>query len=135
MIHFKSKHGFTLLEVLVSVMIVAMIMGPVFLWQTGVFSRTYQASGELNRLFIARNFFINSHLQFLDQQAAQKEEASKNPAMMMKYELKKVPANSAVAKFKDIALETINISWKEGKNKYTRRLVSFEHRIAESKQS
>lgn len=133
MIHFKNNNGFTLLEVLVAVMIVAMIMGPLFLWQTSVMSRTYQASGELNRLFIARSFLVSNQLPSADKQSLVKEEAHKDPAMLLKYEEKKLPENSSIKSFNNIVLSTVTFSWKEGKSNRTRRLVSFTYKKPESK--
>lgn len=135
MIHFKNNSGFTLLEVLVAVMIVAMIMGPLFLWQTSVMSRTYQASGELQKLFIARNFLVTHHVQLAAQQTAVKKETHKDPAMVLTYELKKIPDSSPLRSFKNVVLESVTYNWSDGKNSTTRRLVSCAYRKPESKQS
>ncbi|BDC34076.1 hypothetical protein Noda2021_00340 [Candidatus Dependentiae bacterium Noda2021] len=134
MIHSKNNSGFTILEVLVAVMITAMIMGPLFLWQTGVLSRTYQASGLLNRLFVGRNFLIQNHFQFLRETVAKKEEKNNDPAMTMNYELKALPAGTALSSFKNVVQEVVTLTWQDGKNKQVQRLVSFQHRPKESKQ-
>ncbi len=133
MIHFKNNNGFTLLEVLVAVMIVAMIMGPLFLWQTSVMSRTYQASGELNRLFIARSFLVSNQLPSADKQQSVKEETPNDPAMLLTYEAKKIPETSSITSFNNIVLTTVTFSWKDGKSNRTGRLVSFTYKKPESK--
>lgn len=58
MIRSKTKHAFTLIEVLVSLAIIGISLGPIYFAQGTIFKRIVNSIAAVERMFLAYNFFV-----------------------------------------------------------------------------
>ena len=127
MIVSKNKSGFTLIEVLLAMAIVGLVLTPIFAIQLNVMRSNSRASQLLARIFAGKQFLVDSEFQLKpDEQEKRIEKKVEKPPTTLIYELKRVPENSALKKFKNILIENVTMQWvdRQGK-KRTQRLVTF----------
>src|SRR5262249_35030348 len=127
MIVFKNNSGFTLVEVLLAMAIIGLVLTPIFAIQLGVMRANARASQALSRIFLAKQFLVESEFQLKpEDQEKRIEKKIEKPAMTLIYELKRIPENSALKKFKNILIQSVLMQWvdRQGK-KRQERLVSF----------
>lgn len=123
----KSKFGFTLIEVLLAMAIIGLILTPIFSIQLGVMRSNSRASEILARIFLGKQFLVDSEFQLKpEDQEKRVEKKIEKPLTTLIYELKRVPDNSALKKFKNILIESVSMQWidRQGK-KRQERLVTF----------
>lgn len=125
----NSKSGFTLIEVLLAMAIIALVLTPIFAIQLAVMRGNAKASQALSRIFLAKQFLVENEFQLKpDEQEKRIEKKIERPATTLIYELKRVPENSALKKFKNILIESVLMQWvdRQGK-KHQERLVTLVH--------
>ena len=128
MMHFKSNNaknndGFTLIEVLLALSLMAMVLTPILISESttmlsvGIFSRHFQ------RITVAKNYLVRAHKDALEDKKTPPA-TIEDPQTTLSYKQNK--ASGPIAKqFKDIYRETVTIEWTEGNNKRQETLVSF----------
>jgi prepilin-type N-terminal cleavage/methylation domain-containing protein len=127
MIHFKNrKTGFTLIETIIALMMVAVLLTPVFLWQGSIFQRVTQYSARALRIMLGHNFFLDTRMNSSpDDKKLKKEKKVDDIKTKFIFERKEVPSQSAVAQYPGILTERVTISWEQQNKKYTQNLISF----------
>ena len=124
---FKNSNGFTLVEVLLAMAIIGLVLTPIFAIQLGVWRSTTRSSQLLARIFAGKKLLVDSEFELSpDQREKRVERKLDRPATTMIYELKKIPENSSLKKFKNVLLESVTMQWvdRQGK-KRQERLVTF----------
>lgn len=127
MVVFRNSSGFTLIEVLLAMAIIGLVLTPIFSIQLGVLRSNSRASQSLARIFLGKQFLVENEFQLKpEDQEKRIEKKIERPATTLFYELRKIPDNSALKKFKNILIESVLMQWvdREGK-KRQERLVTF----------
>jgi prepilin-type N-terminal cleavage/methylation domain-containing protein len=126
MIHFKNNHGFTLIEVLLAIAIVAMSMSTIFVLQMASMRSITRYSRLIERFIQAKNFFLESRAAISDTtRELVLEKMVKKPDLKLKYEIKGVSSDSPLKKFRDIRTEMVTLQWYDGNRERKDTLVTF----------
>lgn len=107
--------------------IIGLVLTPIFAIQLGVWRSTTRSSQLLARIFAGKKLLVDSEFELSpDQREKRVERKLDRPATTMIYELKKIPENSSLKKFKNVLLESVTMQWvdRQGK-KRQERLVTF----------
>lgn len=125
MIVSKNNRGFTLPEVLLSVAIVGLALTPIYLGQSVAMRQSTLYSRLLARTFAAKKILRETEFALQDPlQPIKVDKKIDNPPTTFAYELKKVPEQSSLKKFKNIWIESV--SWPDERNpKRQQRIVTF----------
>jgi len=126
MIHFKNKNGFTLIETLLALSIMAMILTPVFISQNNIMVSLGMFRDRFRRINMAKNFLVHAHRNNLENKATPSDMIDDPPT---KFVYTREQASGSISKqFKDIYKETVRVEWPE--NNVTRQdsLVSFVYK-------
>ncbi len=111
MIHFKNSAGFTLIEVLLATMIVAMALTPILILQSRIIEKVTYYSWHVARIFFAKEF-----LHEMVQDKTGKMTFTKkitDPDTTLRYE--RIPSEKANKKLKlpGLFINHIEVSWQE----------------------
>lgn len=123
MIHSKNNDGFTLIEVLLALSLMAMILTPILITQSSIMVSVGYFSGIFRRINIAKNYLVVAHKNSLEDKKTGQSSID-DPPTTLTYKQDKV--SGVIAKqFKDIYRETVRIEWTEDNRKHEDMLVSF----------
>ena len=123
MIHFKNNDGFTLIEVLLALSLMAMILTPILISESSIMLSVGTFTGQFQRIIAAKNYLIHAHKNTLEDKKTGPSSID-NPPTTLTYKQDKA-SGAITKKFKDIYRETVRIEWTEGTNKRQDLLVSF----------
>jgi prepilin-type N-terminal cleavage/methylation domain-containing protein len=123
MIHSKNHNGFTLIEVLLALSLMAMILTPILISQNTIMSSVSYFANSLQRIMLAKNYLVSAHKNAL-QDKTTGPRTIENPATTLTY-AKERTTGSMAKQYKDVYRETILIEWTEDTNKRQDTLVSF----------
>lgn len=114
MIHSKHKSGFTLLETLFAMVIIAAVMSPLFFMQADVLRRVAGVSNHMQRMFFMRDFLFNARQQ-QPKNTTQftLEKRVSNPETTLRYELKPVDQKSALSSVQGMYTERVTAMWSD----------------------
>lgn len=126
-------HGFTLPEVLLSVAIVGLALTPIYLGQSVAMRQSAIYSRLLTRTFAAKKILRETEFALQDPlQPTKIDKKVESPPTTFSYELKKVPEQSSLKKFKNVWIESI--SWPDERNpKRQARIVTFIYKPEQKK--
>jgi hypothetical protein len=113
MTNFKNRNGFLLLEALFATVIVGMIMGPLFMIQNNILTHLSAGFQQVERLFVAKRFLIQTITTHKNAQEFEKqlEKKETDPETNMIFTLEPVPKESALHKVKNLFLAKVQFSW------------------------
>lgn len=123
MIHSKNRDGFTLIEVLLALSLMAMILTPILISQNTIMFSVSYFKGQLQRIMLAKNYLVYAHKNTLQEKTTEPR-TIENPALKLSY-LKEKTAGPMAKQFKDVYRETVLIEWTEENIKKQDTLVSF----------
>jgi hypothetical protein len=111
--NFKNRNGFLLLEALFATVIVGMIMGPLFMTQNSILTHLSSGFAQVERLFVAKHFLIQTVITCKEMQGSEKslEKKEINPETNMIFTLEPIPKESSLSKVKNIFLAKVQFSW------------------------
>ena len=138
MIHFKNhKSGFTLIEVMLALMIVAFALTPVFSLLTTVMQRVRSSAVKYSWIVMAKNVLYEAHQkQDPTAQTFSLEKQEIDFDGMLTYSLEKeVNQKSSLKGLQGLHPEKVVISWTELGQKKRQQLVSFVYKKPEQKKS
>ncbi len=126
MIHFKNNNGFTLIETLLALSIMAMVLTPVFISQNNIMVSLGMFRDRFRRINMAKNFFVHAHRNNLENKATPSDMIDDPPT---KFVYTQEQASGSISKqFKDIYKETVRIEWTENNATRQDSLVSFVYK-------
>lgn len=129
MIHFKNKNGFTLIETLLALAIMAMMLLPIYLLQGSAVRNTYRYARQVERIMQAKLFLIDTAITNIkESKNLSFDKKIKDPATDLKFEQKKIGENSVLKKFNNLMMQQVNISWTENRVRKSDALVTFVFR-------
>lgn len=139
MIHFKNhkRGGFTLIEVMLSIMIASIALSPIFLIYTMVFRRVNHSSQAYDYILLCKNFLQQARQkQEPDVQSFSLETKDDDSGTSLIYSLdSSVGQKSSLAALKGLHKEMVTISWTEDGQKKQESLITFVYKKPEQKKS
>ena len=98
--------------------IIGLVLTPIFAIQLGAFRGSTRSSKMLSRIFAAKKLLVEQEFALApDAQEASSEKKITKPPTTLKYELKKIPENSALKKFKGVLQQTVTMQWIDDRGK------------------
>ncbi len=136
MIHSRNhKNGFTLIEVLLSMMITACVLSPLFLMQEAIMKRVDISSHAFDIIVLAKNLLFEARQkQEPDAQTFSLEKSEIDFDAQLAYSLsKEVNQKSSLKSLQGLHQETVTVSWKDNGQKKQEQLVTFVYKKPEQK--
>lgn len=121
--HFKNRPGFTLVEAMIAVAMVALVAIPALNLILASQRRAIIAMHEFRRLLFAKNFLLEMQRNRYVQQEDKKDDTSvtqykNSPPTNLTYQIKPVDAKSPLHQISGLFIEQVSYAWKDGnKNK------------------
>lgn len=135
MIHSKNNNGFTLIEVMVSVVILGLLLTPLFIWHSGNLGALVTSSNLVRRVLAARNFMVDTYSSLApDTRATTMEKKITHPTTVLVYELKDKLRNPELAALKGLCQEQVLIRWQENGRTAKETSVALCYRKEERKE-
>lgn len=133
MIVFKNNAGFTLIETMLAITLIAIVMTPLLVTQGSVAQAVAQISERLQRVFFAENFFIEAHAQADDEKNFSLDKKLESLDTRIIFERNPVNPKSSLAHINNLVHERIQASWQEGNKQQKEVLISFRYNKPQSK--
>ncbi|HEX4068494.1 MAG TPA: type II secretion system protein [Candidatus Babeliales bacterium] len=138
MIHSKNrKHGFTLIETVLAMVIASLVFTPMFIILATVMQRVNRRATEFTYLLLGKNLLYEAR----QKQEPQAETFSLNTTDIasgatVSYVLEKgVDQKSPLASLQGLHKESVKISWVEQERKKHEQLITFVYKQPEQKKS
>jgi len=113
MIHFKNKSGFSLLETIVAMTIVAFVVSPLVIMQGAILQRIVRDSHHMERIFLMRNFLYEARRAATPEATTFTfEKTIESPQTQLRYQLMPPNTNSSLHDMKGIHIERITATWR-----------------------
>jgi prepilin-type N-terminal cleavage/methylation domain-containing protein len=128
----NQNTGFTLIEAMLAIAIIAIVMTPLMITQGTVVQAVANISLRLQRIFFAQNFYTESQAQADDQKKFALDKKVESPSTQLAFERKPVDSKSALAKINNLVVDRMQASWSEHNKKQKEVLVLFKHIKAQS---
>jgi prepilin-type N-terminal cleavage/methylation domain-containing protein len=123
MIHSKNKNGFTLIETLIALSMMAMVLTPIFVSQSNIMVTLGMFRNRFRRINIAKNFMVHAQRNNLEDKVTPPDTIDDPPT---KFIYTREKASGPIAKqFKDVYKEVVRIEWKDDGIVRQDALVSF----------
>jgi len=114
MIHSNNKFGFSLLETIVAMTIIAFMVSPLVIMQGSVLRRVIRDSDHEDRIFLMRNFLYEArHALSPGATTFTFEKKVTDPNTQLRYQLMPPKENSSLQAMKGIHLERVTATWRE----------------------
>jgi prepilin-type N-terminal cleavage/methylation domain-containing protein len=136
MIRFKNhNNGFTLVEVMLSMMIASLVLTPVFLIYNMIIKRVDRSSRAYEYSLLCKNFLQEAHQkQEPDAQTFSLEKKEIDFDVTLTYSLEKgIDQKSSLASLQGLHKEVVIASWTEQGQKKQEKLVTFVYKKPEQK--
>lgn len=127
----RLKSGFTLVEVLVTLTIVALLVTPLMIWLSTLMNQVTTQAHAYARI-VAAHEFLFAHQAGADEDLP-KEKKIPRLRSTLTYTSKTPSNSSAVQSYKGVTQEQVAISWKRGNKTYTDNLITFAYVPQEQK--
>lgn len=125
MIHSNNKSGFSLLETIVAMGIIATMAVPLVIMQGTTLRRVIRDGQHMERIFLMRTFLSEA------QQAAPgtttSEKTVPTPNTQLRYQLMPPQANSSFHALKGIQIERVTATWREAGKETQDIMVSMKY--------
>ncbi|MFI5332706.1 MAG: type II secretion system protein J [Candidatus Babeliales bacterium] len=136
MIRFNTKYsGFTLIETLVALAIMATVLTPIFIAQGSMVYHVSRLTRYVQRMIYADLFLQESAITALKEtKDVHLEKQMPFPQTQMVFDAKKVSDDSPLKKYPDLYVQRVTLTWHEDKIKRTDALVTFLYKPEKPKQ-
>jgi len=125
MMSFRNKSGFTILETIVAMGVVAGVVTVLLMMQSAVLQRAARVSDRIERVFLLRTFLNEARSKTQPQALqAQYEKEIPNPPTQLKYQRTLPAAQSVLAASKGICIERVTAHWRRSGEQLTEMLVT-----------
>jgi prepilin-type N-terminal cleavage/methylation domain-containing protein len=128
MVHSKNTNGFTMMESIFAVAIIAVVLTPIFILQGNTLRNVATIANYMQRLFFAADFLQQARqtqAPIVRQFMLEKKE--NNPQTILKYELSSTQ-NPALKDIPGILQEKVTITWQEDRHRRSDALVSYVYK-------
>ena len=124
-----TKSGFTLIEAVLAVAVMALMLVPLFVLQSSKMQRSVSLSRMFDRLMQAQLFFVQASSK-APAQAHQftLEKKVTKPETVLRFERKNLPDESPLKKFEGLFLEQVTFEWNQGKSKKVDAIVQYRYK-------
>ncbi|HSW74031.1 MAG TPA: type II secretion system protein [Candidatus Limnocylindria bacterium] len=129
-LRFKER-GFTLIEALMAMAIIAIIVTPLFVLYSTLFQTVSKAELRMDRVQQAQNFLIESERSLVAKTPLPPEKKVSYPPMSMTFAHGAVPADSPLSSYKTLSLAKVTTTWQEGKAKRSDVFVYYVYKPEE----
>lgn len=119
----KNNTGFTIIEVLLALAIVAMVLTPIFILQAGAAQTVSRRSKAYDRFVAAYSFLVSS--AFVPEPKEQATKQITNLRVELNYESKKITANSTLKDIPQLQMNTVSMQWQERNRKKEDKIVAI----------
>lgn len=129
MIHSKNINGFSMMESIFAVAIMAIVLTPIFILQGNTLRNVANMAKQMQRLFFAADFVQQarqSQTPVVRQFTLEKKE--NNPPTVLKYELGSAEKNPAIKDIPGILQEKVVITWQENRRRRSDTLVGYVYK-------
>ena len=123
---FKNRHGFTLAEVMVAVVIIGLVMTPIFVLQGNTFRSINLGARNLERITSAFLFMAQTSIDKKKEPTSTVEK--KIGATTLRYQMMELPKESSLKDAKNMYVERVTLTWQEGKKKKEEKIVMLRYR-------
>jgi prepilin-type N-terminal cleavage/methylation domain-containing protein len=127
------KFGFTLIETMLAIALIAMVMTPLMVTQGTIVQAIARISLRLQRIFFAENFFIEARADADDQSKFSMDKKIDLPNTKLVFERKPIDAKSSLAKIDNLVIDRIQASWQDENKQEKEVLVSLQYIQPQSK--
>lgn len=129
----NQRSGFMLLEVMITIAILGLAMGPIFILHTSALRSLYRYSGKIRVLFFAKRSLIDFlyESQRKNEDEIFEEKLVPKSTVTVTQKIKKVAQNSSLGKIKD--LHVVKVTAKSSR-KARESIVSFVYRPEQEEQ-
>lgn len=129
--HFKSRRGFTLIEVMFAVAIVGIILIPLLANQSTLFSRILTISRTSTRIF-SMDFFLQESLEkTVKQEKPITEKKIDDPPTTLSLSSKKIDKEKVFKRFHNIERVQVSGKWEDNNRKKQETMVTFVYKPEE----
>lgn len=132
MMHSKNNAGFTLLETLFSLVIMALVLSPIFLVQGTVAQRVGRFARHIEKMMQAKLFLVEAPIT-VAKTPNQTTLEKKVESTTLKFELKKMGDDSAFKKIKNLYRQQVVFEWNELGKPQSDALVLFVYKPESAK--
>lgn len=133
MIVFKNSSGFTLIEAMMAIALIAIVMTPLIISEGTIVQSVAKVSARLQRIFAAENFFMDARVDAEDKVPFALDKKVDFPGTKLSFERKQIDSKSSLAKIKNLVVDRIEASWDEQNRNQKEMLVSFMYKPQSSK--
>ena len=133
MIPSKNNSGFTLIEVMLAIALIAMAMTPLLVMQSSAVRAVAKISTRLQRIFLAENFFIEARAEAGDEKNFSLDKKIESLDTQLVFERKSIDSKSSLAKIDNLVLDRIQASWQDNNKQQKEVLVSLRYNKPQSK--
>jgi len=124
MINLQNKNGFSLLEVIVAMTIIAFMVSPLVIMASTILRRIVRDSRNEERIFLMRNLLCEVHR---DQPPNTPTFEKRVGNTQLRYQLIPPPANSSLQPMKGIHIERVTATWYEAGKQAQDVLISTKY--------
>ncbi len=129
MIHSKNRPGFSLIEVLITIAMIAIILTPLFILQGSVLQSVAYVSKRIQRIFFAKQFLYEARKQMPeDAHQYNLEKKIEDPETQLKYELGPVDKKSSLHELKGMHIEKVMMKWQEERRQSSEIIVNLVYK-------
>ena len=127
MIVSKNKSGFTLIETMLAIALIAMVMTPLMITQGTIVQAIARISMRLQRIFFAQNFFIDARADADDESKFSLDKKIDSPSTKLAFERKLIDSKSSLAKVEHLVVDRIQATWEDESKQQNEVLVSLQY--------
>ena len=143
MMNFKSRNGFTFIEVLISLTIMGLMVVTIAALNGTIFLNTTNSHQLLDKTVLLKNFYVQTKQESQDNKNLNInkpiEKKIEEDKANLKYSLEKIKDSSVLNKqkvnTKKLFIEKTEISWDQNKNKRSEELITFLFKKEDEKKS
>lgn len=133
MIHSKNHNnqGFTLIEIMFALFMVATVLSSILNLQDVVFTSVVNSSRRLQRMFMIKEYLFNRLFDEEQSDKTQETITREKPLTTLDYQEKKVAEKSSLAKLPNMISLTVTASWISSGNNKTYSMKKFVYKSKE----
>ena len=108
--HFKNKQGFSLIEAMLAIAIVALVLTPMFVLENNVFDGVARMAQKFHRLLFAQNFlYVAQRQEPIESTKYSLERKEDKPLSTSRYTLSPIAKQSSLAAVKRLYKQEVEV--------------------------